>query len=105
MNDYIKQLEDSNEELQQRLARCEPQWVRAEDAQIEKYFLFFNRCLLAMVSKSDNMGWSGTVYNTLGAVDQVESFVRTPGDKTTLEEAKATAEHIIYSKRAFGADP
>lgn len=100
--DYVEQLEQQNEELKEKLARNEPQWSIQIDKKdtgeviCTKYFLFFNRCLLAMCYDRGKE-WGACIYNTLGATDQHESAYF-----NTLEEAKAWVLKTIYSPRQFG---
>jgi len=100
MDEYTKQLEQQIEELQQKLARVEPHWARAEDKNNEKYFLFTGRCLIALCYRNSTDGWGGCLYNTLGAVDQTEDMPPVE----SLEEAQKWIMKRLFCKRLFGVD-
>jgi hypothetical protein len=99
--EYVKQLESHIEELEEKLAKCEPRWAKAEDKDQEKYFLFTGRCLLAMCGRNSvTDGWYGCLYNTLGSVDQTEDMPPVE----SLEEAKKWLIKRVFCKRLFGVD-
>lgn len=102
MDDYTKQLERRIEELQEQLTKNQLSWIKHE-SQDDRYFIFFNRCLLAQCFDShtnDRETWHVCIYSSLGSSDKTENG----GMFETLEEAKAAALKIIYSPRDFGTD-
>ena len=102
MSDYVKQLENRIDELQQKVSRCEPAWATYRRSDYDTaHFLFFNRCLLAQCHKdpvTHYVTWTACVYNTLGSIDKTES----KNNMKSLEEAKEWVTQIVYSKRDFG---
>jgi hypothetical protein len=112
MDDYIKQLEEQIEDLQDKLAIYEPYWQKGGNP--SQMFFFFGRCLLAQYyfskkyepsesSESHDPDeeiadepdqWRGIVYSTLGSMDLSEGC-----NRKTEEEIKAWILERVFSTK------
>lgn len=73
MTEYVTQLENQIDTLQERIATLEPIWEDGPNK--DQRLLKFGNCIIANIySNSSETGWCAAVYGTLGAIDQCESY-------------------------------
>lgn len=96
MSDYIKQLEDQNEELKQKLSETEilfiPKWTFYDRGRDQSLYELGN-CTLAQVYSHENT-WSACAYN---CTEPMTEMLRENGFMTE-QEAKKWAEETIHNK-------